>query len=415
MTPFKAKLVVSCILIFLTAAGLSLYLPVLAPLFLGTAAQAVVGPATSLQTRQLLFAAAVAVPQLFSALGAPLFGALSDRYGRKRCLVLALGGAALAMGFCALSIVLHRGAMLIVALALLGLADGIGVIVQAGLLEESPRERHAADIGKLTAFGVLGMVSGPVIGGLSSDERVSRFSSYHVPFLLTSVLFVVAIGIVAVWYADGARVEPGSRPRGRGYFTELLDTIRPLRIRRFVYLFFLLQVVIACFYVRMPVLMQQNNGGPLNIGIYGAYIASLVALTCIAIVPRIPASTPIRTSMTGSFLLLAAAGALLLQQPSESRLWLSGLPFAMGGGIIYCLSLARITEWTEPSDQGKLAGLTVSISALAFLLAGAASATGSEVVSSALIPVVAAIGICVSASVGPLRGGSPEPSPAPVA
>jgi hypothetical protein len=94
---------------------------------------------------------------------------------------------------------------------------------------------------------------------------------------------------------------------------------------------------------------------------------------------------------------------------------LSGLPLALGAGIIYCLSLARITESTEPSDQGKLAGLTVSISAVAFLLAGAASATGSEVVSSALIPLVAVIGICVSASVGPLRGGSPEPSPAPVA
>jgi MFS transporter, DHA1 family, tetracycline resistance protein len=414
MTALTVKLVVSCIVMFLTAAGLSLYLPVLAPLFLGSGAQAVLQGTATEQTRQFLLAAAVAVPQLFSAVGAPLCGALSDRYGRKRCLILTLTGAALATSLCALAIVLHDGVMLIAALALLGLVDGGGVIVQAGLLEESPPERHATDIGKLTACSVLGLVSGPVIGGVLSDDRVFRFATFYLPFLFTSGLLTLAIGIVVVSYAEGARREPLGRG-GRRYLDELMDTIRPPRVRGFVCLFFLLEVVIACFYVRMPLLMQHNDAGPLNIGLYGAYVASLIALTCAVIVPVIPASTPVRSWMIGSFLLLGVSGALLRDQPSMPRLWLSALPFAVGTGIIYCLSIARIAESTAPSDQGKLAGMTISISALAFLVAGAAGAVGSEVVSSAAIPVVAVIGIWLSASAGSLRGGSPGPSPAPVA
>jgi len=417
MMHVKTKVVVSCVVIFLTAASLSLYLPVLAPLFLGSGVRSIVADSISSQTRQLLFAAAITAPQIFSAIGAPLCGAFSDRYGRKRCLVAALSGAAIAMSLCTVSIVLHQGLMLIAALALLGLVDGSGVIVQAGLLEETPPEHHASNVGRLTACSVLGVVSGPLIGGLCSDERIVTFSTYYLPFLLTSGLFILAIGIVVVCYTEGSRLQSAGRAPGKHYLNELVDTIRPHRIRRFAYLFFLLELVIACFYERLPLLLQQNNARPSSIGFYGAYIAALIALTCALIVPVISSCMPVRSSMTAAFFLLAAAGVLLFRQPTIPRLWLSGIPFGVGAGVIYCLSIGRITEWTDPSDQGKLAGITISISALAFLVAGLAmgSSVGSEGLSSAMIPVVAVIGICVSGAGGSWRQHSPEPAPSPLA
>ncbi|PWT87445.1 MAG: hypothetical protein C5B54_12345 [Acidobacteria bacterium] len=413
MSHFESKLVISCAVIFLTAASLSLYLPELAALFLSSTTHGIVAEATSIETRQRLFAAAITAPQICSAIGAPLCGAFSDRYGRKRSLIVALSGAVLAMSLCTISIILHHALMLMAALALLGLMDGSGVIVQAGLLEESPPEQHASAIGKLTACSILGVMCGPLIGGLTSDERILKFSTYYLPFLMTAGLFAVATGIVTVWYKEGACKPPPDRTHGPGYFKELLDTIRLARIRRFVYLLFLMEIVIACFYQRLPLLLQQHHAGPSSLGLFGAYIASLIAFTCAVVVPAIPTSIPVRISMTGSFLLLAFAGALLLRQPAVPRLWLSGLPFAVGAGIIYCLSTARITEWTSPSDQGKLAGITISISALAFLVAGVAmaSSVGSEMLSSAMIPAVAFIGICVAASRGPLHRYYSDPSP----
>ena len=417
MRLLKCKTAVSCVVIFMTAAAHSLYLPALAPWFLGAAAEGVDGEAATAQARQLLFAVAIAAPQILSAIGAPLCGALSDRYGRRRSLIVALSGAALAMSICAISIILHHAVILIAALALLGLVDGSAVIVQAGLLEESPADHHAADIGHLTACSVLGVVSGSVIGGLCSDERMFEFSTYYLPFLLTAGLFMAAMGVVATWYAEAARAQP-ARPASRGrYLRELIDTIRAPRIRRYVYILFLLEVIIATFYVRVPVLLQQSNAGPFDLGLYGAYIASVIALTCAVLVPVIPASMPIRASLTGSFVLLTAAGALLLRQPTVPRVWLSGLPFAVGAGIIYCLSLACITERTDPSDQGKLAGITISISALAFLVAGVAmgSAVSSEILAATVAPLVGVVGICVSAFARALHRDRPEPSAAAVA
>jgi len=239
MRLLKSKLIVSCIIIYLTAASLSLYIPVLAPLILGGSNSILT--AASSEARQLLYTAAVTAPQVFSAIGAPLCGALSDRYGRRRSLIAALSGAMAAMSLCAIAIVLQHAYLLVVGLALIGLMDGSGVIVQAGLLEETPPDQHASTLGKLTACSVVGLVSGPLIGGVCSDQRILPFSTYYLPFIVTSLLFALAVGIVLAYYSEGTRGAAQDRSESGRYLSDLIATITPPQIRRFACLFFLLK------------------------------------------------------------------------------------------------------------------------------------------------------------------------------
>ena len=182
----QRQLATSCAVVFLASASLFIYIPELAPLLLHDASGQLLPPSASTQMRQQLYALAMSVPQLCSAVGAPILGAVSDYWGRKRSLMLAITGVMLAMLLCAVSIVSHHTTLFIAGLATIGLMDGSGVIVQAGLVEGRTAEAQAADIGKLTTWSILGIICGPLVGGLFSDNRVLPFASSVVPFLRAS-------------------------------------------------------------------------------------------------------------------------------------------------------------------------------------------------------------------------------------
>jgi hypothetical protein len=217
---------------------------------------------------------------------------------------------------------------------------------------------------------------------------------------LTAGLFGSSIGIVAFRYEDNCYGPRASASYcNRGYFADLLRTIQPRRIRRLVWLFFMMEVVLACFYERLPLLLQEHQVPSLIVGLYGAYIGSMIVLTCVVIVPILQRYTPIEASIAGAFALLLGAGAMVFGETSLMRIWLTGIPLAIGAAVVYCLTMARLTECTDPADQGKIAGVATWAAGLAFVVAGAVMGSGAgsqESLPSGVIAALAGLGMFLS-------------------
>lgn len=393
----RRRLATSCAVIFLASASLFIYIPELAPLLLHDASGQLLAPSASTQLRQQLYALAISVPQVCSAVGAPVLGALSDHWGRKRSLMLAITGVMLGMLVCAVSILSHHMVLFIAGLAAIGLMDGSGVIVQAGLVEGRTAEDQAVDIGKLTTWSILGVIGGPLVGGLFSDNRVLPFAGSVVPFLLTAALFGATLGIIGLFYKERQTTSVNA-PRRRSWLRDLARTAMIGRIRGYLLQFFLMEVVLACFYERIPLLLQQRGATPSTIGFYAAYIGLLMALACAWIVPRIPARWTPQRSLASAFGLLMAAGILLLGEPPALRMWVAAVPFALGSATIYCLAMAKMAESVQAHEQGKIAGLATFVSGLAFLVAGlvvSSTPASSNNAFCAFVATVAAAGIVI--------------------
>jgi DHA1 family tetracycline resistance protein-like MFS transporter len=136
---------------------------------------------------------------VFSAmqfLMAPLLGVLSDRFGRRRIILLALGGSALdyvVMGWA------PTLGWLIGARIVAGMLAGALTSCYAYVADVTPPEKRAQGFGLLGAAFGIGFILGPVVGGVLGEIDL------RLPFF-------TAAGAVALNWAYGMWVLPESLP-----------------------------------------------------------------------------------------------------------------------------------------------------------------------------------------------------------
>jgi DHA1 family tetracycline resistance protein-like MFS transporter len=114
---------------------------------------------------------------LMQFLFAPLLGSLSDRFGRRNVLLIALMGSAIdyLFGACAPSIASYNTTLALVVLfttrAINGISGSTVGICGAYIADITPPEKRAAGFGIIGAAFGLGFVIGPLVGGELGDEK----------------------------------------------------------------------------------------------------------------------------------------------------------------------------------------------------------------------------------------------------
>ena len=114
-------------------------------------------------------------------LGAPLLGALSDRYGRRRVLLIGFGG--LGFNFFAIAYASDL-AWLIVVRMIGGFLQSNAAIANAYVADISSPEERARRFGMLGAMFGIGFILGPAMGGLLGAIDI------HLPFFAAGTLAI---------------------------------------------------------------------------------------------------------------------------------------------------------------------------------------------------------------------------------
>ncbi len=123
------------------------------------------------------------------AIFGPIWGALSDRYGRKVMVERAMFGGALMIGLMGLAWNVQQ---LVFLRALQGALTGTVTAANALVATTAPRERAGYALGLLQMAIYMGASVGPLLGGLVADSF-----GYRVAFWITSaLLFLAALGVL---------------------------------------------------------------------------------------------------------------------------------------------------------------------------------------------------------------------------
>lgn len=288
---------------------------------------------------------------------APVLGALSDQFGRRPIILLALLGLGLDYIFHAFAPTI---AWLFVGRLLAGITGASFTVATAYIADISTPEKKAQNFGLVGAAFGLGFIIGPVIGGVASEWGV------RVPFL-------VAAGLSLLNFLYGIFVLPEShKPENRRPFewrkANPVGSLRLLQKYPLVLGFILsfVFIYIASHSVQSTwsfFTMYRFNWDESTVGYSLALVGVIVAIVQGGLIKYVVrAFGQKKTVLLGMG--LWASGLFLFAYASQSWMMFAFIiPYCLGGVAGPTLQ-GIISNQVPPTEQGKLQGALTSLISL---------------------------------------------------
>jgi MFS family permease len=332
---------------------------------------------------------------------APLWGAYSDRRGRRGVLQLTVAGTAL--GYL---LWFFSGSfwMFLVSRAVSGAFSGNLSVITASVADVTTREERSKAMGLVgVAFG-LGLITGPAIGGISAAwnllDRHPGLERFGVnPFSIPAGLALAFCLLNQLWVSrrfketlsQEARNRPAeNRVRHPIHAILMLDNanVRRANIVAFVYSVAFVAMESTLTFLaadRFAYGNRQNTELLVFLGLMAIFVQGFLVRRMLKTMDEI------RVLTIG--LVLSAAGLLAIGLAGHPSLLYVGLAvLATGSGLVNPSTSGLISLYAEPSEQGRVLGIFRSLGSLsrAFtpLVAGVlfwAAGSGSVFVIAAVL------------------------------
>ena len=292
----------------------------------------------------------------------PLWGRLSDRYGRKPILLIGLV-------MTVVSYIMFGMAESMTVLFVSRLLGGIGganiSAAQAYIADVTRPEERAKGMGMIGAAFGLGFVFGPIIGGLLVGY------GYSVPGYAAAVLSAIALVTAMIALPESLhRNEQHDGGRTAAFtFAMLLEALKRPYVGALLLLFFLITFGYANIYATFPMISTRKFGmtdrevGYLFgfMGIVGAFTQGYLIRV---LGPRIEER---KLFLWGS--MLTAIGLFLLPFSISTFTLLAILAvLSLGTGLVTPSCLGMISRYADPAQQGGVLGINQALGALGRVL-----------------------------------------------
>jgi MFS family permease len=340
-----------------------------------------------------------------TAVSAPLWGRVGDRYGSKILVIRSLG-----------AFVVTKAAMAFVTApwqlfalrALLGVFAGYGALTVSMAAESVPRERMAEAIGTVQVAQRLGPALGPIVGGV-----LAPLVGLRAAFLVAALFYLIAVVTIAIAYREPRTRQARAATRGLGeVFRELSGT--PGFWMVFVVILGL-QLVDRSFGPILPLYVERlvpPAQVPLVAGLLFSLAAVFAALGHRVAAPLLARWTP-RTLIAGASLVTAAGIGVMVWLPSvwalAVALGAAGVAIGVGMTAAYTSGGALLPPDAHATGFGLM--MTASLIGLAAspIVAGLISGPELRLVFEADIVLMLALAAAVwawMAPAGPAASGS---------
>lgn len=303
------------------------------------------------------------VSGLVMMVSGPFWGAIGDRYGRKRNVLRAMFGSALTLGLTALATDVSQ---LLILRVVLGLVSGTWVTVMALGSSMAPREKHTFCIGVIQSATFFGFALGPLVGGMLAEQF-----GFREAFFITSLMLTFSGLLVFLFVIEEAERPIGRDMLGTGLIIAGLKGVRDLRVKgigAMLGVLILIQIGPTMMMPTLPVFVGVLSGydqAAMNAGVAFSIIG-LMGIASSLVMARLTRSIGILSALVGSMI---GAGIMYLPLVFATELkhvYLSVAVIGFFNGGLNTLVFALIGKSASPEKQGAVYGVAQSASALAW-------------------------------------------------
>lgn len=306
----------------------------------------------------------------------PVWGSLSDVYGRKPILTMSLTGNVIAYSLMALVFtnVIPSVSLLFVARAFAGFFSANLSAAQAVVSDTTVPEERSKGMGIIGAAFGLGFVFGPALGGF-----LSYHFGYGVPLIFSAVFsfvaLIVCISIFKETLPEDLRISNKKKFNIRDVkiinLKAVNDVIKHKDVGIYVIIFFFITFSFANIFGNFQYFIERKDGLGMNeqqTGYLLSFLGIIAAIVqSVLIKPFKKFIGEEKSVIFGN--VLVAIGLFFI--PFSTNVWiLLGVLtlLAFGNGLNNAMALGLISQNVSRQDQGGVLGINQSLSSLARFL-----------------------------------------------
>ncbi len=411
---------------------ISIY-PILSVNFVGTLGFGIVLPflvflVTRLGGNALIYGIMGATYSFFQLIGAPLLGRMSDRYGRKRILLLSQLGTLSSWAIFLIALLLPVTPLwdvdsqlvgtftltipliiLFFARALDGITGGNVSVANAYLADITEEEERSTNFGKMAVSGNLGFVLGPAIAGTLGATAWGEVP----PVVAALLISVVASLIIAFKLPEYSKcvleVDPEQISLRKVFGQEqkecyklegaarlsMMDILRLPSIPLLLTLYFLVFLAFNFFYIAFPVhAATQLEWSLTDTGVFFSTMGFMMVLVQGPVLKRVAKIWSERTLIVGGSIVLALSFLFFTMEGKPSA-YVGIALLALGNGVMWPSLMAIISMATDRDVQGAVQGFASSSGAIASVLGLLGGGLLYEFVGTGVFQLAAAITVVV--------------------
>lgn len=403
--------------------------PVLLVTFIGTMGFSIVLPflvflVTRFGGNAFVYGLVGATYPAFQFLGAPILGRWSDRYGRRRVLLLSQGGTLLSwlVFGVALFLPLREIAtvrssfagdftitlpllVLFVSRAVDGITGGNISVANAYVADVSTDDDRNRNFGRMGVASNLGLVLGPALASVLGASAWGE----TLPVLAAILISLIATVVIATalpesrpcgvpWKSDAGRAAGamGQEPRDCIHAAESPPAPRGAAFRvpgvsSLLTLYFVLYLAFNFYYAAFPLHAATNlEWRVVETGLFFAVLSSLMVIVQGPVLSRLSQRFAERTLVVVGSVVLGT-NFLFMQSRETPMIYAGATLFAIGNGIMWPSVVSLLSKAAGDRLQGAVQGIAGSAGGLASILglvlggvAFSAIGVGTFVVSAAL-------------------------------
>jgi DHA1 family tetracycline resistance protein-like MFS transporter len=351
----------------------------------------------SISTRTIVLGVLLALYPLAQFLAAPVIGALSDRWGRKRTLIVSLIASISCYVLIAAAVQSRALGLLMLACFLAGLAEANVAVAQSGVADIAPVAQRSRLFGYVYLSASFAYVIGPLAGGKLADPGLVSWFDYATPFWGTAILLAAILALCALRFGETSAPAALGRIRFTQALSNLTRAFAPGRMRRLYLVNFVLYLAIFGFFRVYPMyLVDRFHMGVSRESLFVAWVAVPIVAANLGIVAWLARRLSARQTAARASAVLAVAMAAIVIPSSQNALWLTLGLSALALALCLPAAATIISEAVSADEQGSALGSNQSLQVGAEATSGLIGGLLAAISTALPLTVMAALALVAS-------------------
>jgi MFS transporter, DHA1 family, tetracycline resistance protein len=353
--------------VFLDFLGFGLIIPIIAPILLDPI-NGVLHQGYGYSSRTVILGFLIAAFPIAQFFGAPILGSLSDKYGRKKILLVSIFMTSISLLLFGIGVSTRNLFLLFFSRFLNGLMGGNVSTAQSAIADMSDLQSKAKNFGLMGMMFGLGFILGPFFGGKLADPHVASWFNFSTPFWVAGSLSMINVFLISAWFKETLKMSrdtvhlnfgTGIRNIRRAFSSSSLRTIFTVSFLTI----FGFNAFTQFFKVYLITKFQYNQA---QIGMLYAYMGFWIVVAQGGFVRVLSNKYHPGKILRVSIIVLSISIMVLLFPNAPSGIYFI-LPFvSLAQGVTTPNVIAIISNSAGVHDQGEILGINQSVQAVGF-------------------------------------------------